>query len=372
MASVGHSLVGLSFAGFSDRESRGGKLPYAWLGFMVLMGHLVDVVEWFVVLVAPEYFNRHFVTNSPMVTAGLAALVCLVLFIVCRVRKIIVYVLTVLAIFSHLLLDATPVREAVAKLYFSGERAGEEMPSVTESIPAEIWAYGGLLVLVLLLNASRQKGVPQGGRILSACLAIAVIGTAVTRIPYVWGPTYALAALHALLLYRRSWTWRIFWGLAPAAPMILLLGFEVWSVHLYREATRLRRDTKYAAAEEAYRTMIDVPTRSPKDYARVYLASCLMNQGRFGEAEAELIALIVASNNSDFARITLVAMYMSPNTKGTEYHKLGEAAALCEEILAGQARKHLKEIARRRLRQLNAAGVMGPSGRPIGDEAGRS
>lgn len=364
MASVGHSLVGLSFAGFSDRESRGGKLPYVWVGFMVLMGHLVDVVEWIVIVVAPSYFDRHFVTNSPMVTAGIAAFVCLLLFVVFRVRRILVYVLTVLAIFSHLLLDLPVVLAALGDIYF-GSADTSEMPSVTDLIPAELWAYGGVLLLVTLFNASRRKGVPRGGRLLSGVFAFLLVGTAVTRIPYLWGSVYALAGMHALLLYRRCWTWRVIWSLVPAAPLVVLLGFELWSVHLYHEATTLRHARQYAAAEATYRRMIDVPTRSPKELARVYLGDCLLNQGRFGEAEVELLNSIARTEHPDFGRIVLAAMYMSSKTENTEYHKLGDAVVLCEEILAGNARPHLKGIASRRLRELNKQGYFGRSDRPM-------
>ena len=70
MATIGHTLIGLSLGSLSRAESRGQALRYIWPGLIVLMAHLVDIAEWVVILAAPAYFDQHFVTNSPLIASS--------------------------------------------------------------------------------------------------------------------------------------------------------------------------------------------------------------------------------------------------------------------------------------------------------------
>src|SRR6266404_6662952 len=117
MATVGHTLVGLSFGGLSRSESRGGALRFVWPGFMILMSHLVDVLEWFTVVLFPGWASGHYLTHSPAGTAAFLAIICVGVLLFTRLRRPWPYLLIAAAMMSHLVLDAYWARRGLADAY---------------------------------------------------------------------------------------------------------------------------------------------------------------------------------------------------------------------------------------------------------------
>ncbi|MBN2560824.1 MAG: hypothetical protein JXQ75_07835 [Phycisphaerae bacterium] len=358
MATVGHTLVGLSLSNLSRATSRGQALRYVWPGLIVLLAHVVDIVEWMIVLVAPEYFNQHFVTNSPFVTAGIVAVAWLVLFVGTRLRRPWPYILVALAVFSHLLLDYDPVRIAVADTY--SRSADAELPGLCDAVIAEVWLYGLLLVSVGLVQAARQHDCPRRGRAAAGVLGVLAIFAAITRSPGLWMPAYVLAVLHTLLLSRRHLTLRLLWSLVPLVPLFMLLAVESWAGRLFDQATMMKKDRNYAGAAEMYERALAVPTRSCQLGAFVYLSQCQRQLGDLAGAEATLLRAIRRCEQPHWARLGLAALYMDPQVRGTPCYRPQEAARILRGMIDGQCPSHIVDRARRMLEDLHHQGLAEP------------
>jgi hypothetical protein len=356
MATIGHSLIGLSIGSIGRAEVRGRVLQHVWPGLIVLMAHLVDLAEWAVILVAPGYFDQHFVTNSPLVTAGLVAAVWIVIAFVTRLRRPWLYVLVALAIGSHLLLDHRLVRTALADLY--GGSSEEEMPGLYAAVVAEVWLYGLVLVMVALARAARQHDCPPRGRAAAAVLGVVALVAAVTRVPGLWMPAYGVAALHALLLLRRDLELRLLWSLAPLVPLAALLTVELWAGHLYHEARALQVNKDYAAAAKAYRQALAVPARSQKLGAHVRVSQCQREMGDFAAAEATLLRAVKMCDRPDWPHCVLAGLYADSRAKHTPLYRPEEAARILREVVDGLSPAMVKAHARRKLDRLHRRGLI--------------
>lgn len=354
MATVGHTLVGLSLAGCSRAESRGGSMRFIWPGFMVLMGHLLDVVEWGVILVAPEYFDHHWVSNSLWLTAGVAGVVCAGTAIFGRLRRPWPYVLVVAAIFSHAAMDHEVLRAVLIDVY--GDAQADEQPAFGESVKAELWLYGLLLVGALLVRASSERGCPRRGRAAAGVLAAAAILAGVTRNPWLWVPAYGLAAVHALLLQRKHFNWRLAWCVVPLIPLLALLSVELWAGWLFHRGDVERGRGEYAAAVEMFNRSAGVPTRSSKTAAYIRMSSCWRSLGDFRAAEKALLRAEAISEGRWVARYQLAMFYIDRRVSGTSFDRPEAAAEKLQQIIDGGAPDGIKGYARQRLEGLRRQG----------------
>jgi hypothetical protein len=356
MATIGHTCVGLSLSCLSSARGRRGRLAHIWPGLMVLMAHLVDIAEWVVVVAAPTYFDEHFVTNSPVLTGLLVVAVWALLAFVGRVRRPWPYLLIVAAVFSHLLLDHHLARQALTDTYGAAS-AGEE-PSLQESLIAETWSYGLLLVLASLGRAAWQKDCPRKGRAAAGLLAVAAVFAATTRHPAVWVPVYALAAAHALMLMRRALGFRFLWNLVPVTPIFALLVMELYAGHFCRQADAFSREGDYARAEVLYRRALEVPTRSRNVGARIHLSWCQRQTGDLGGAVATLRYAMRVSEYPSWPAITLAELLICPEAKGTPYYSPQEAAVLLRQVIAGPSNESHTAQARHMLNALRRTGAL--------------
>jgi hypothetical protein len=343
MATVGHTLVGLSIGGLADIKSRGGAMRNTWPGFMVLMGHLVDIVEWGIILIAPGYFDQHYVTNSPLLTAGISVVVCLGLAVFARLRKPWPYVLVVLAIFSHLLLDDHLVRITLADAYEHQSLPGT--PSLYTSVLAEIWLYGLFAICVWLLQSSRRPDHPPRGRAAARVLVALAIFAAITRHAVVWMPVYAVAVLHGLLMVRRDLRPRALWNLVPPLPVFALLAVEFWAGHMYMQAVELDSTGARQAATAMYRRVIAMPTRSMNVGAYSRMAENLRKEGDFAGAEALLLRAVKLTDQPWWATAWLARFYAHSSLRGTTFYQPDKARELLEQVIHGNATVNAKRYA---------------------------
>ncbi|HVP10004.1 MAG TPA: hypothetical protein VMV94_02330 [Phycisphaerae bacterium] len=344
MATVGHTFAGLSIGGLADAKSRGGALRNAWPGFMVLMGHLVDIVEWGIILAAPGYFDHHYLTNSPVLTAGIGAVVCLGLAIFARLRKPWPYLLVVLAIFSHLLLDDHLVRVTLADAYQG--QAATESPSLYTSVLAEAWLYGLLFICVWLLQASRRADCPRSGRAAARVLVALAIFASITRNPAVWMPVYVLAGLHGLLMIRRDLRPKSLWNLVPVLPVFALLAVELWAGRLYEQARELDRQGAYPEAAAMYRRVIAAPTRSQNLAAYIWLSECQRRDKDYAAAEATLMRGLAITDQPWWARAWLGRLYAHSCLRGTAHYQPERARELLEQVINDRSPAEAKRYAR--------------------------
>lgn len=349
VATIGHTLVGLSLSGVGNGRTLGGTVwRYAWPGIMVLMAHLVDLVEWAVMLAAPTYFDEHFVTNSPLVTAGIVAGVWLAMYLL-RIRRVWPYVVVAVAVFSHLLLDHRAARVFLMDAFDITQ--GTEAPGLLESILAEAWLYGLLLVSVYLVRATRVRGCPRRGRVAAGVLAGVALIAAVSRITWLWMPAYALAGLHATLLLRSNLTSKYLWSLLPLIPLAGLLVVELWASHLFHQALTLQLQKDYAGAAAKYKQALDVPTRSKQVYNYVRCSQCLQQLGDLSGAEANLRYAARVCEQPYWAEFALANLYSSPQTRGTDFYRPEYALGRYRELLEGPYPARLKWYARRELKR---------------------
>ncbi|MFH1417954.1 MAG: tetratricopeptide repeat protein [Planctomycetota bacterium] len=354
MATVGHTLVGLSLARLSHGEPSERGLRYVWPGLMVLGAHLVDIAEWVVILVAPTYFDQHFVTNSPILTAGLVVLVWAVMAVVFHVRRPWAFVLAGIAVFSHLLLDHRLVRAVLLDVY--GIPAAEGPLGLWNAILAEVWLYGLLLVCVGLLQAARQRDCPRMGRAVAGVLGVAAILAAISRLAALWMPIYGLAAVHTLLLFRRALKPGLLWSLVPVVPLLALLAVELWAARLSDQGDVLMRAKDYAGASRLFQRSVSVPTRSKGTTAYRKLGSCQWRMGEFAAAEASLLHAIRIGDEPCWAKIALAKVYQDPGAKPAGLYRPREAAKLLQGVLDTPEAMNCWRSARKRLDRLRERG----------------
>jgi len=354
MATVGHTLVGLSLAGCSRAESRGGSMRFVWLGVMVLLAHLLDIVEWGVILAAREYFDHHWVSNSLRLTSIVVGLVCAGLALFARLRKPWPYVLAAAAVFSHVGLDYPVWRAALIDTY--GWPLSDAPPSLGQTLAAEVWLYGLLLVEGVLVRASLARGCPRRGRALAGVLAAAVILAAVSRNPWLWVPAYGVAVLHGLVLMRRAFNWRLAWSVIPLVPLLALLTVEFYGEWLYHHGERLEHEGDCAAAIRMFDRALAVPTRSPRTLAYVHKSLCLRSLGDFAAAEKALLQSESIRESRDWTRFQLAWFYLDGRVKGTPYDRPDLSVKYLELILGSDAEDSLKGHTRRLLTRLHQEG----------------
>ncbi|MEK6643917.1 MAG: hypothetical protein AABZ08_08410 [Planctomycetota bacterium] len=347
MATIGHSLVGLSFAGLSRAKSRGRTLPYVWIGLMVLMGHLVDVIEWFTVVLVPNWRNGHYLTHSPLATAFVVIVVWISVAVFGNVRRPIVFLLIALAIYSHLLLDWNGGRKALADAYgvMPEDAIGRDGYPLLPMIIAEVWLYGLLLIEVLLLRAASDKVCPQLGRQAAGFLAALAVVAAGTRTTAVWLPVYALAALHAGLLLRRDWSWKIAWGLVPLIPLGICLCGEVYASHLVSRAWNLMMDKQYSAAISMYERSLRFPARASRVTTYVNIGQCYEYMGDPALAETTFLTAIKSDDTPNTGQYWLAWLYANQKWRGTSVYRPEESVRILRVLVDGPIRPTVKGLA---------------------------
>ncbi len=323
---------------------------------MVLGAHLVDIAEWMVILVAPAYFDQHFVTNSPILTAGLVVLVWAVMAVVFRVRRPWAFVLAGTAVFSHLLLDHPLVRTVLLDVY--GLPVTEGATGLWNAIHAEVWLYGLLLVCVGLLQAARQRDCPRAGRAAAGVLGVAAIFAAISRVAALWMPIYVLAIVHTLLLFRRAIKPGLLWSLVPVIPLAALLAVEIGAADLSRQGDEFMRTKDYARAARLFRQSVSVPTRSRRAAVYRKLGSCQWRTGDFAAAEASLLHAIKIGDQPCWAKIHLAWVYQDPEAKLADLYHPREAARLLHEVLDTPEAIRCWQSARKRLERLREQGLI--------------
>ena len=333
-------------------DSLGGRLRWTWLGISILAAHLVDIVEWVGILVAPAYFQSHFVTHSWFLAACVAVGAALALRVIGRPRSPWPCVLIAVTVGSHLLLDHPLLRKLLADAYHQSGGSLEEMPRLFESIAAESWLYGLLAVLFVLARAAAQPACPRRGRSAAGVLAILAIAAAVSRIPALWVTAYVLAAVHSLLLMRRGLTVRLLWNIVPVLPVLALLGVEVWAGRLQDQARRFMDQGRMAEAAALYERALAMPTRSKKDWTMIYLSGCRRRLGDFRGAEALLLQAEKLAECPDWVRFLRATSYLDPAARGTPCFDQERAIGMLEDLATNSTCLHTKQEAQRRLKGL--------------------
>lgn len=359
MATVGHTLVGLSLSGLSRAAGREGKMRYVWPGFMVLMGHFVDIAEWVVVVAAPEYFDEHFVTNSPLLTSLLVAGIGLFLRFVIGLRRPWPYLLMALAVFSHLLLDHRLTRTVFLVAYENDV----DLPAfdIYKATLAEVWLLGLFFIVVELGRASFQRACPRYGRAAAGILAAIAIFACISQQAILWIPAYALASLHALVLSRRDLSWRLVWSLLPITPVVALLAVELWAGHLEEEGHALENSKNYAAAAKSYGRALALPTRSRCADASGRLGECELRLEHYAAAEAALRHTIRYSSIPNWYWFKLAMLYANPKAESEKLYHPTKAAKFLQMVIEDRdSSVALRTRARDRLAELEKAGVIAP------------
>ncbi len=357
MATVGHTLVGLSLTAWPGPDSqRDRRLWMVWPGLLVLLAHLVDLVEWGIIVAAPTVFDAHFVSNSLWLALALAAVVSLVILAVSRGRRWWLFLTATVAILSHVLMDLRAVRVWV--LRGSGLTESPDSPGLGPIVIADLWFYGLVLIIMCSLKAARQRAAPAKGRWLALALLGLCLTAAATRIPALWGVAYALAAAHALLMLRRELSPSRWWGVIPVLPLLGLLTVELWAAHLQAAADERVQIGDFAGAAPIYRRIIEIPTRSPKLDAWLKLSHCQVQMREVFAAEKSLRRASALAERPWIARYRLAVLYAHEYAKGTDLYRPAAAAEILQELIDGPYDEGLKASARSDLDRLQRQGIV--------------
>ncbi len=356
MATIGHTLVGLSIGGLCPAQSRTRILQFFWLGLMVLAAHLVDIAEWVLTTQSRTQYHQHFVTHSAWSTTVLVVILWAILALGARVRSPWPYLCVAVGVFSHLLLDYLPVRNFIADLY------GRETPSLAigllQSIIAEIWLYGLFLVLVALWQAARSPGCPRPAKKLAMVLAGACVLSAVTRVVWIWAPVYALATAHGVLLLRRSIRPALLWSLVPMIPIFILLAVELVSLRYYQQALVYEDAKDLATAVRLHRKALALPARSSRVQIFVHLAACESQIHELAAAERDYLTAVKLSEEPGWAKIALASFYVFNPTHNTEYYRPQETRRILEDVIQGDYSSRDKALAAERLEYFQKSGIL--------------
>lgn len=318
-------------------------MRYVWPGFMILMGHLVDVIEWFTIILFPAWASGHYLTHSPRTTCAIVLLIWLGVFVLTRLRRPWPYLLIGVAVLSHLAMDARWGRRALAGLY--GVVPGDEGYPLAQTIVAEVWMYGLLFVLVLLGRAATEKVCPRPGRVAAGALAALAILAATSRIAFLWFPLYALAALHATLLLRRRIHGRMLWGLVPLIPLGVVMVAEIHSARMLHRAWNLLLEKDYRGSLAVYQQALRFPMRASPAMTYVHMAQCHDYLGELPEAERYFKKAVAVAEEPGWAQYWLAWFHANQNWKDTPYYRPQEAAAILEHLVRETNRPRVREVA---------------------------
>lgn len=356
MATVGHALVGLSLAGLDQTKSRKPAVQYVWPGFVVLFAYLVDLVEWITWICFPAAADNHLLTNSPLLTSGLVILIWIAMALSGWFRGVWPYVIAALAVFSHLVLDQRIIRALVGDAY--GYSMGEYLPGFFESIRAEFWLYGFVLVAAALLKASTQANCPRKSRAAASFLAILSIITAATRMAVLWIPAYLLSLTHAALLLRREIRWGLLWNLVPLLPLMVFLAIELTAAWLSFQARELAWQGDVHEAIQIRHRVMKLPTRSLHVENYIGLSKCYQALGDPEKAEAALLKAQAIANGSFGPSYYLAVFYADFRWRNTPFFRPDEAASLLQAIRDGPYTQRIQELARRVLADMQKKGLI--------------
>ncbi len=356
MATIGHTLVGLSLGGVCPSKARTRRLQFVWLGLMVLAAHLVDIAEWVLTLRSRAQFSPHFVTHSIFSTTTLVVILWMILALWARVRSPWPYLCIAVAVFSHLLLDYLPARIFLIELY--GRTAGLEGIGLRESIIAEVWLYGLFLVIVMLWQAVRTPGCPRPARHLAMAFGGVCLLAALSRTAALWAPVYALATAHSLLLLRREIKPAQLWSLVPLIPLVILVGIELWSVFLFREALKLQKAGDFEGAARLHRQTLAIPSRSSKVSTYIYLSFCEGAKENWAANEHDLLTAVRLAEDPAWPELSLAEFYLSGRVIGTSYYRPLEAQRLAEKVAAGPNSPAAKNWAANILKHCQKASIL--------------
>lgn len=359
MATIGHTLTGMTICGSWSATLPGRVLPAVWPGLLILSAHLIDLVEWGLTVARPESFTQHGVTHSPWLIATTLLAPLLVLAIVFRVRSPMPYLLVAAAILSHVVLDLRAVREAVVSLY-GATVEGDEGAGLGVSIRAECWLFGFCLVAALLLRTLIHTGVrTKSGRLSAGLLALTMISV-ITRLMVIWAPTYLLSLIHASLALRWRPSLKLAWNLVPLTPLLLLLGVEAWAGRTEQHARSLQAAGRLAEALSLHRAALATPTRSDKTGIYIHMSLCLRDLGDLDGAERALLSAEKGSEQPQWPRLTRAQLYVWPGARGTAMYRPDAARQILEDMRSASDSGRYARIAEFHLDRLRRQGVLPP------------
>lgn len=329
MATIGHTLAGLSLAGCSSPETQGGTPRHLWPAFVVLLAHMVDLVEWAAAIIPGASANSHFLTHSPFATAILVLLIWVALAIGTKLRSPLAYVIVAAAVFSHLLLDLPSLRFFIARAYDGG--GTYDLPQLGQSLVAEIWLFGLVFVLISLGRAVLQPTCPKKGSAVGAVLMLAALAAAASRHAALWAPAYLVSLTHAAILLRSRFDVRQLWGIVVVLPVLAFVLVEGMAAHLTATGISLMRAGHDREAIEVYQRVFDLPTRESHAWNHTLIGQCYQNLGEPAPAEAAFIAGVESAESPAWPMIYLARFYALPKWQGTRFFKPEKAEALLEE-----------------------------------------
>lgn len=357
MATVGHTLIGLSLAGFGPEKRRRGILPYLWPGLLVLMAHVVDLVEWTALFLAPDRSDKRFLTHAPLLAGGLVLVVCLILRLATGIRRPLPYFIVAAAVMSHLVLDHPVVRAFVINTY--GLASDDQFPRLRSIVLAEIWLYGlPLLGVAVFLLIRRPDLTPQARRV-GMILGLLAILAAASKNAMIWTPAYLIALGAAAYGMRRALSVRWAWSLVPILPLMVFLAFEFMASREAGRAKDLLAQKEYERAIVLYQHVLSYPTRMTSSRTYVELSWCYQNIGDLEAAEAVLLEGRRRAPDDWAALYWLARFYADPRLRETPYHRPEAARDLFRQIRDGPYTRQERAYAESQLADLRRRGWIG-------------
>jgi len=354
MATIGHTLAGLSLAGCGPIKARGGVMPHLWPAFIVLLAHAVDLIEWGAAVLMDAPADKRFLTHSPLATGILVLLIWMALALGAKLRSPGPYLIVAAAVFSHLLLDLFSVRFFIA--HTCAQQETYSLPPFEQSFVAEIWLLGFVFVLVALGRAVLQETCPRKGRAAGCVLALATLAAAATRLPAFWVPAYLVSLIHAAVLLRRSFKVRQLWGIVVVSPVLVFVLVEAMASHLTAKGLALRRAGRLREAVEVQERVLRLPIRESHAWHHYHLAVSYQQLGQLDKAEAALLNAIAIDDGSPWPKIFLARLYANPKSRSSGLFRPQEAKALYRAAQADAQDDRARAYVKRGLAQLEEPG----------------
>jgi tetratricopeptide (TPR) repeat protein len=301
---------------------------------MILSAHGLDLVEWTGQMIAPSRFDTHFATASWMAAGGITFLAFAAMYFLARLRNPACYLAMAAAILSHLLLDSRFWRIWTADLY--QYKPFREFPlPLREYITAEIWLYGLLWLLILLLRTAQRAGTHRIVKSAAIALAVLCMAAAATRTPEFWVPVYGLILFLVLWVRRKRLSTRAWWNVPVLLPLLSLVIVEIVVARLDKQGDELRRSGDWANAVELFRRADRLPSRQPVGWRKVHLGQCLAELGDLASAEAEYLKGAAMFDEPNWANYWLARFYIERD-HASRFYRPDKAAALFSSLIASK------------------------------------
>ncbi|MFH1746075.1 MAG: hypothetical protein ABIG44_03410 [Planctomycetota bacterium] len=345
---LGHGLVGLGIGVATTPDVRGPRLRAIWLGAVISLAYLPDLLEWVIGLAGIRL--PHSALAALPVTAASGLVVVLLLRLGWRERNWIVLAAALCAVASHMLLDLIdggiplywPLTGAmIGPDWFDGEARGG-----AEGLIWELFWFAPLAAVGATVAICRRR---PGSLVVCAALILPelLLAGAFMEQPVLTAVAGGILVVLALRVYRWRPRWGVIWQIVPVVPVMLLAavqGYATQQMRLGRECFGAR---DYASARQHFTNCANARPLGLASSARYEIARCCVRLGEEETAHGMYLRYLEEDPAGYGPLRGLTELYLT--ARDERFRRPAEALYLAERLVPAARDPAERELAQRLL-----------------------